>query len=382
MDKFRLKRKPGGSGSGSSSSSAGYPHKSAPNGSASMPHQSPQQTASGDSRTPNAAALLSQLDHLDSLMAAQHGEGTPGMSVRKNNGSPGKGNHSAASYTKNNNGARSPAMSRGSANRKTKVSEGDMDQIVNAVSNKLSISSSAGSSKASGRGSAATQSSQSLADVSPKFQEYVRPVFSNSSDDVELEAPQLYAQKRRAADGDDDDGSSFGDDETEYFDSRGGVASYTDEEEYEVNHRQQGRVGAKSVATGVALQSNAREQNNGTIRKASMKGGSNYASAQQHHDGSSDEHSSEGEYVSTEEDASSIEEESASSDGEDCRGGRAKALKTPQHVPEVQQVITEKSEDEASDSAEDYSDDEDEGEDGYKPGGYHTVKVGEIYNQR
>ena len=35
-----------------------------------------------------------------------------------------------------------------------------------------------------------------------------------------------------------------------------------------------------------------------------------------------------------------------------------------------------------SDSAEDYTDDEDEGEDGYKPGGYHRVKVGEVYNQR
>jgi hypothetical protein len=35
-----------------------------------------------------------------------------------------------------------------------------------------------------------------------------------------------------------------------------------------------------------------------------------------------------------------------------------------------------------SDSAEDYTDDEDEGEDGYKPGGYHPVKVGEVYNQR
>eukprot|EP00557_Chaetoceros_sp_GSL56_P002123 CAMPEP_0176500102 /NCGR_PEP_ID=MMETSP0200_2-20121128/13332_1 /TAXON_ID=947934 /ORGANISM="Chaetoceros sp., Strain GSL56" /LENGTH=1039 /DNA_ID=CAMNT_0017898667 /DNA_START=419 /DNA_END=3538 /DNA_ORIENTATION=- len=34
------------------------------------------------------------------------------------------------------------------------------------------------------------------------------------------------------------------------------------------------------------------------------------------------------------------------------------------------------------DSAEDYSDDEDEGEDGYKPGGYHRVKIGEVYNQR
>eukprot|EP00816_Leptocylindrus_hargravesii_P000267 CAMPEP_0196828266 /NCGR_PEP_ID=MMETSP1362-20130617/94587_1 /TAXON_ID=163516 /ORGANISM="Leptocylindrus danicus, Strain CCMP1856" /LENGTH=1110 /DNA_ID=CAMNT_0042208939 /DNA_START=165 /DNA_END=3498 /DNA_ORIENTATION=+ len=35
-----------------------------------------------------------------------------------------------------------------------------------------------------------------------------------------------------------------------------------------------------------------------------------------------------------------------------------------------------------SESAEDYSDDEDEGEDGYRPGGYHPVKIGEVYNQR
>lgn len=35
-----------------------------------------------------------------------------------------------------------------------------------------------------------------------------------------------------------------------------------------------------------------------------------------------------------------------------------------------------------SDSGEDYTDDEDEGEDGYRTGGYHPVKVGEVYNQR
>jgi hypothetical protein len=35
-----------------------------------------------------------------------------------------------------------------------------------------------------------------------------------------------------------------------------------------------------------------------------------------------------------------------------------------------------------SDSAEDYTDDEDEGLDGYKPGGYHPVKPGDVYNQR
>ena len=35
-----------------------------------------------------------------------------------------------------------------------------------------------------------------------------------------------------------------------------------------------------------------------------------------------------------------------------------------------------------SDSAEDYSDDDDEGSQGYKVGGYHSVKIGEVYNQR
>jgi hypothetical protein len=42
----------------------------------------------------------------------------------------------------------------------------------------------------------------------------------------------------------------------------------------------------------------------------------------------------------------------------------------------------EKTSKKVDDSAEDYSDDEDEGEDGYKPGGYHRVKIGEVYNQR
>ena len=38
--------------------------------------------------------------------------------------------------------------------------------------------------------------------------------------------------------------------------------------------------------------------------------------------------------------------------------------------------------DDGSESNEDYSNDEDEGEDGYKPGGYHRVKIAEVYNQR
>jgi len=42
----------------------------------------------------------------------------------------------------------------------------------------------------------------------------------------------------------------------------------------------------------------------------------------------------------------------------------------------------EKSGGDGAESAEDYSDDEDEGLDGYKQGGYHAVKVGDIFNQR
>jgi hypothetical protein len=38
-------------------------------------------------------------------------------------------------------------------------------------------------------------------------------------------------------------------------------------------------------------------------------------------------------------------------------------------------------EDKSSESGEDYTDDEDEGESGYKPGGYHPVNVGDIFNQ-
>ena len=37
--------------------------------------------------------------------------------------------------------------------------------------------------------------------------------------------------------------------------------------------------------------------------------------------------------------------------------------------------------DKSSESGEDYTDDEDEGESGYKAGGYHPVKVGDIFNQ-
>lgn len=37
--------------------------------------------------------------------------------------------------------------------------------------------------------------------------------------------------------------------------------------------------------------------------------------------------------------------------------------------------------DKSSESGEDYTDDEDEGESGYKPGGYHPVNVGDVFNQ-
>jgi serine/threonine protein kinase len=42
----------------------------------------------------------------------------------------------------------------------------------------------------------------------------------------------------------------------------------------------------------------------------------------------------------------------------------------------------EEDEDEETSSDEDYSDDDDEGTEGYRPGGYHPVKLGEVYNSK
>jgi len=77
------------------------------------------------------------------------------------------------------------------------------------------------------------------------------------------------------------------------------------------------------------------------------------------------------------------------------RGGATSASSSSSSMGDDASVGTTESEDDldgvggknkksgnGSDSAEDYTDDEDEGEDGYKPGGYHPVKVGEVYNQR
>lgn len=54
-------------------------------------------------------------------------------------------------------------------------------------------------------------------------------------------------------------------------------------------------------------------------------------------------------------------------------------------LPNTDHTASEDDDDEDdnhSGSGDDYTDDEDEGEDGYKPGGYHRVQPGEIYNQR
>jgi hypothetical protein len=82
-------------------------------------------------------------------------------------------------------------------------------------------------------------------------------------------------------------------------------------------------------------------------------------------------HSSEGESEDEEEDEEENEEEEAeeteSDDEEEEDDGKRNGKGAG---------------DAGSDSGEDYTDDEDEGEDGYRPGGYHPVKIGEVYNQR
>lgn len=75
----------------------------------------------------------------------------------------------------------------------------------------------------------------------------------------------------------------------------------------------------------------------------------------------------EEEYTSESSSSSSSDDDSTSSDGENGT---------------KEQNYGSGTADKGNESAEDYSDDEDEGEDGYKPGGYHRVKVGEVYNQR
>lgn len=77
-------------------------------------------------------------------------------------------------------------------------------------------------------------------------------------------------------------------------------------------------------------------------------------------------------------------------DGHNADG--SKASSTHREEPDDDDELSHSSADTVSDvddgksddseSAEDYTDDEDEGADGYRPGGYHPVKTGEVYNQR
>ena len=75
----------------------------------------------------------------------------------------------------------------------------------------------------------------------------------------------------------------------------------------------------------------------------------------------SDDDRSGGSYDRSEDSADDDDDDTESEDDEDAKNGKGGH---------------------ASDSGEDYTDDEDEGEDGYRPGGYHPVKIGEVYNQR
>jgi len=364
-----MKRKP----SGPSSSSSGYPYKTGGSGnsgsSSSTSNASP--AASSSVRTPNSAALLSQLDHLDALMAAQ--KGAP----------KGAGKVSAGNANTRNN-SRYQAVRSNRVNTDSSNNNGpsdDMDRIVQGVSTKLSISSNAASAKISSVNVLVKSAPKSSSFSSVK--NFVRPVFSNSSDEVELSPTEWYSHQQAEEIQDVEEESSFEDtDETEYFDSRAGATSY-DEGEFEINHRQE-----RASATKQANQ-NDRETNSSILAERYAGPGvaktvARYSPSQlpKYEAATSDDHSTEAEYESTEEDASSIEQDSASSDEDESSGGDEKESKMPQHAQKVHQVLTHKSEEEASESAEDYSDDEDEGEDGYKPGGYHPVKLGEIYNQR
>lgn len=82
-----------------------------------------------------------------------------------------------------------------------------------------------------------------------------------------------------------------------------------------------------------------------------------------------------GEYITGGDYSSDSEESDSSSDSSD----EDSSSSIDRHEEKSEKVSDKEK---GNESTEDYSDDEDEGEEGYKVGGYHRVKVGEVYNQR
>ena len=100
---------------------------------------------------------------------------------------------------------------------------------------------------------------------------------------------------------------------------------------------------------------------------SSSSGGSVKSKGRKTHGGQVDDKDGSEDEVEEEE-----EEEEEEEDDEDLEGD----------YEDDEEEEDDDDDDEDEDSDEDYSDDDDEGSEGYKIGGYHPVKVGEVYHRR
>jgi hypothetical protein len=379
----------------------------------SVPKRAPER------RGPDAATLLSQLNQLDELATF-----ATNSSIRK-----GSNAHSSADDN------RSIIQISGSS------SQEDIDHIVQAVSSKLSISHSVGSATSeSYRGiigpnrsmgsegtsshysnrnvisnSIVTSASKSLAAKASLAvkSSTVGPMLSNSSDDVELSATKWYTRRRTTSVDSVEDSSSEG--------SVSQHPTYSDDEIFDFGKKilKDDSASSESYTEDSPRRPNSSSSSSGSSSAVMPKKSLDFDDVWE--DGEADTveeaerltllesattESTEPEEDELDEDddsvsSSSCEEEEVeeyeSDDGSSVLF-EERSIPPPPPVPASTSIKSQPCEsstlespltpdnaaktENGSDSAEDYSDDEDEGEEGYKLGGYHPVKNGEVYNQR
>jgi len=382
-------------------------------------------SASSTLRTPNASTLLSQLDQLDAL--ATHATNKSRSTNKTRRTVHGRSN--------------SAHMAGGST---TTTSQEDMDRIVQAVSNKLSMSTSMGSSNSESFGAVQRNRSEGSDPTSSQYATISRvvtvptnptkklvpstkvssapgltPMFSNSSDDAELSPTKWYTRRRASLDSMEDSSSSVEDEQQghidgEFFDAGQSFHTSKEESDYESlpadpprggsnscklvpqRHFQRGDLDFESVWDEVGDPMEISGRKRVVARNGGIVGRGPSATAAVTQANKEEELESEDEEEEEEDYATSTEEEEEDYESDDAfsEEDNQSAISIPPPPPQrgmhksrressssLQQQDKEQNEN-GSDSAEDYSDDDDEGEDGYKPGGYHPVRIGEVYNQR
>lgn len=366
-----------------------------------------------EKRGPDAASLLSQLHQLDELASF-----ATNSSIRRSN--------------TNNSRICAESSSRSAVQITESNSLEEIDQIVQAVSSKLSMSQSVGSvasdcfsgavrltrsmgSEGSGNysfnnrnvpsASAVTTSVVGKAPSTGKTS--VGPMLSNSSDDVELSATKWYTHRRTTSVDSMEDSSS---EESERH------QIYSDDEIFDLAQKllkDDSELSKSLPANSLRRSSSSSSSSSSVTPKKSPEFDDVWE------DGEEDTVDDDPERLTflesattgsteTEEDEIDEDNSASSSPSEEVdeyeSDDASSELYEEESIPPPPPVQTstsinsqqhessplasldhqnnpEKTEND-SDSAEDYSDDDDEGEEGYKLGGYHPVNNGEVYNQR